>query len=208
MSTKQTLSFQAEVTQILHLVTHSLYSNKEIFLRELISNASDACDKLRFEALENSALFEDSPELVIRFSFYPARRTVTITAHVVVMTADAAVSPLAPRAETGPAPFMAQLPGHPVHRPAKVMWSVVARGTCAGTSPRVYWTSPVSATKKRPNLMPVSTLRTTLKALLGPCFGLFIWLLVLVCRFGFWCYTVTVCFNVYFDKTLSTILQG
>jgi molecular chaperone HtpG len=53
---KQTLSFQAEVKQILHLVTHSLYSNKEIFLRELISNASDACDKLRFEALDNAAL--------------------------------------------------------------------------------------------------------------------------------------------------------
>ena len=60
---KQTLSFQAEVKQILHLVTHSLYSNKEIFLRELVSNASDACDKLRFEALDNAALFEDAPNL-------------------------------------------------------------------------------------------------------------------------------------------------
>ena len=60
---KQTLSFQAEVKQILHLVTHSLYSNKEIFLRELVSNASDACDKLRFEALDNSALFEDATTL-------------------------------------------------------------------------------------------------------------------------------------------------
>ena len=59
---KQTLSFQAEVKQILHLVTHSLYSNKEIFLRELVSNASDACDKLRFEALDNTALFEDAAE--------------------------------------------------------------------------------------------------------------------------------------------------
>ena len=54
---KQTLTFQAEVQQILHLVTHSLYSNKEIFLRELISNASDACDKLRFEAINDAALF-------------------------------------------------------------------------------------------------------------------------------------------------------
>ena len=59
---KQTLSFQAEVKQILHLVTHSLYSNKEIFLRELISNASDACDKLRFEALDKPELYEGQPE--------------------------------------------------------------------------------------------------------------------------------------------------
>ena len=64
--TKQTLSFQAEVQQILHLVTHSLYSNKEIFLRELISNASDACDKLRFEALNDTALYEDAPNLEVR----------------------------------------------------------------------------------------------------------------------------------------------
>ena len=62
---KQTLSFQAEVKQILHLVTHSLYSNKEIFLRELVSNASDACDKLRFEALNDSALYEDAPNLEV-----------------------------------------------------------------------------------------------------------------------------------------------
>ena len=66
---KQTLSFQAEVKQILHLVTHSLYSNKEIFLRELISNASDACDKLRFEALNDAALFEDAPNLEVRVAF-------------------------------------------------------------------------------------------------------------------------------------------
>ena len=59
---KQTLSFQAEVKQILHLVTHSLYSNKEIFLRELISNASDACDKLRFEALDKPELYEDAAD--------------------------------------------------------------------------------------------------------------------------------------------------
>jgi molecular chaperone HtpG len=62
---KQTHSFQAEVSQLLHLVTHSLYSNSEIFLRELISNASDACDKLRFEALNNTALYEDAPELQV-----------------------------------------------------------------------------------------------------------------------------------------------
>ena len=65
MSQKQTLSFQAEVAQLLYLVTHSLYSNKEIFLRELISNASDACDKLRFEALNNTGLYEDAPNLEV-----------------------------------------------------------------------------------------------------------------------------------------------
>ena len=59
----QTLNFQAEVKQLLHLMIHSLYSNREIFLRELVSNASDACDKLRFEALENGGLFEDDAEL-------------------------------------------------------------------------------------------------------------------------------------------------
>ena len=69
MSSKQTLSFQAEVAQLLHLVTHSLYSNKEIFLRELVSNASDACDKLRFEALDNSALYEDQPTLQVKVAF-------------------------------------------------------------------------------------------------------------------------------------------
>ena len=66
---KQTHSFQAEVAQLLHLVTHSLYSNKEIFLRELVSNASDACDKLRFEAINDSGLYEDAPNLEVRLSF-------------------------------------------------------------------------------------------------------------------------------------------
>ncbi|MDO4591352.1 MAG: molecular chaperone HtpG, partial [Comamonadaceae bacterium] len=66
---KQTHSFQAEVAQLLHLVTHSLYSNPEIFLRELISNASDACDKLRFEALNDSSLYGDQPNLEVRVSF-------------------------------------------------------------------------------------------------------------------------------------------
>ena len=66
--TKKTLSFQAEVAQLLHLVTHSLYSNKEIFVRELISNASDACDKLRFEAINDTGLLEDAPNLEVRIS--------------------------------------------------------------------------------------------------------------------------------------------
>ena len=79
---KKTLSFQAEVKQILHLVTHSLYSNKEIFLRELVSNASDACDKLRFEALDNNALFEDQPNLEVRVSFDAEARTEIGRSHV------------------------------------------------------------------------------------------------------------------------------
>jgi len=89
---KQTLSFQAEVKQILHLVTHSLYSNKEIFLRELISNASDACDKLRFEALDRPELFEDAPNLDIRIVFDAAAKTITIRDNGIGMSADEAVS--------------------------------------------------------------------------------------------------------------------
>ncbi|MEY2953514.1 MAG: hypothetical protein RLZZ401_1601, partial [Pseudomonadota bacterium] len=71
---KQTHSFQAEVAQLLHLVTHSLYSNKEIFVRELISNASDACDKLRFEALGDASLLAEDPELRIRVGFDKSAR--------------------------------------------------------------------------------------------------------------------------------------
>src|SRR5215218_4196582 len=77
-ATKETLGFQAEVKQLLDLMIHSLYSNKEIFLRELISNASDACDKLRFEALTNKELFENDADLKIRVSFDKAARTITI----------------------------------------------------------------------------------------------------------------------------------
>ena len=68
-STKETLGFQTEVKQLLHLMVHSLYGNKEIFLRELVSNASDACDKLRFEAIADSALLEGDPEMKIRVSY-------------------------------------------------------------------------------------------------------------------------------------------
>src|SRR4030095_5034514 len=74
---KQTLSFQAEVKQILHLVTHSLYSNKEIFLREMISNASDACDKLRFEALDKPELYEGQSALEVRVAFDKDAKTIT-----------------------------------------------------------------------------------------------------------------------------------
>ena len=108
---KKTLSFQAEVKQILHLVTHSLYSNKEIFLRELVSNASDACDKLRFEALNNSALFEDTPNLEVRVAFDAEAKTITITDNGIGMSADEAVAHLGTIAKSGTREFMAALEG-------------------------------------------------------------------------------------------------
>ena len=108
---KQTLSFQAEVQQILHLVTHSLYSNKEIFLRELVSNASDACDKLRYEALNQSALYEDAPELEIRLIVDPDRKTLTIRDNGIGMSAEEAVSHLGTIARSGTREFMAKLEG-------------------------------------------------------------------------------------------------
>ena len=86
--TKQTHAFQAEVKQILHLVTHSLYSNKEIFLRELVSNASDACDKLRFEALDNNALYEDQASLEVRVMFDTEAKTLTIRDNGICMNAE------------------------------------------------------------------------------------------------------------------------
>jgi molecular chaperone HtpG len=108
---KQTLSFQAEVKQILHLVTHSLYSNKEIFLRELVSNASDACDKLRFEALDQAALYEDAPDLQVRVWFDADKKTITIRDNGIGMTADEAVSHLGTIAKSGTREFMAKLEG-------------------------------------------------------------------------------------------------
>ena len=106
---KQTLSFQAEVKQILHLVTHSLYSNKEIFLRELVSNASDACDKLRFEALNKPALYEDAPELQVRVAFDADVKTLTITDNGIGMSADEAVANLGTIAKSGTREFVAAL---------------------------------------------------------------------------------------------------
>ena len=108
---KQTHAFQAEVTQLLHLVTHSLYSNQEIFLRELISNASDACDKLRFEALNNNALYEDAPELQVRLSFDKAAKTLTITDNGIGMTAQEAIDHLGTIAKSGTKDFMSKLSG-------------------------------------------------------------------------------------------------
>ena len=109
--TKQTHSFQAEVAQLLHLVTHSLYSNQEIFLRELISNASDACDKLRFEALGDASLYGDQPELEVRVSFDKAARTLTITDTGIGMSEQEAIDNLGTIAKSGTKAFMEKLSG-------------------------------------------------------------------------------------------------
>jgi molecular chaperone HtpG len=105
------MSFQAEVKQLLQLMIHSLYSNKEIFLRELISNASDAADKLRFEAIANSGLFEDDPNLRIRVSFDKAARTITIDDNGIGMSRDEAISHLGTIARSGTKEFFANLSG-------------------------------------------------------------------------------------------------
>ncbi len=109
--TKQTLSFQAEVAQLLHLVTHSLYSNKEIFLRELISNASDACDKLRFEALNNATLYEDAPNLEVRVSYDKDAKTLTISDNGIGLTQQEAIDNLGTIAKSGTREFMGKLSG-------------------------------------------------------------------------------------------------
>jgi molecular chaperone HtpG len=108
---RETLGFQAEVKQLLGLMIHSLYSNREIFLRELISNASDACDKLRFEALHNEGLFEDDFELRIRVDYDPAARTLTVADNGVGMSRDEVVANLGTIAKSGTREFFAQLTG-------------------------------------------------------------------------------------------------
>jgi molecular chaperone HtpG len=107
--TKKTLAFQAEVAQLLHLVTHSLYSNKEIFVRELVSNASDACDKLRFEAINTPALYEDAPNLEVRISYDTAAKTLTIADNGIGMTQQEAIDHLGTIAKSGTKEFMGKL---------------------------------------------------------------------------------------------------
>jgi molecular chaperone HtpG len=112
MSTqKQTLSFQAEVAQLLKLVTHSLYSNPEIFLRELVSNASDACDKLRFEALDEAGLYETDPALRVRVSFDKAAATLTISDNGIGLSQQEAIDNLGTIAKSGTRDFMSKLSG-------------------------------------------------------------------------------------------------
>src|SRR6478609_8630166 len=108
---KTKLPLQAEVAQLLHLVTHSLYSNKEIFLRELISNASDACDKLRFEAIDQPALFEDQPRLEVRVAFDAEAKTLTITDSGIGMSQQEAIDHLGTIAKSGTKEFMGRLSG-------------------------------------------------------------------------------------------------
>ncbi len=110
-ATHETMSFQAEVKQLLHLMIHSLYSNKEIFLRELISNASDATDKLRFEAIANPALLENDADLAIRIETDSKARTITITDNGIGMSRDEAIRNLGTIARSGTKEFFEQLSG-------------------------------------------------------------------------------------------------
>ena len=110
-TTRETLGFQAEVKQLLNLMTHSLYSNKEIFLRELVSNAADAADKLRFEALSNNALYESDGELKIRISIDKAARTLTVSDNGIGMSRDEVVQNIGTIARSGTREFFESLTG-------------------------------------------------------------------------------------------------
>ena len=104
-------SFQAEVAQLLHLVTHSLYSNPEIFLRELISNASDACDKLRFEGINHPEYYENDPDLRVRVSLDKDRKTLTISDNGIGLSQQEAIDNLGTIAKSGTKDFMTKLTG-------------------------------------------------------------------------------------------------
>ena len=110
-ASRETLGFQTEVKQLLQLMIHSLYSNREIFLRELISNASEACDKLRFEALHNDALYENQSELNIRVSFDKEARTLTIADSGIGMSRDEVIANLGTIAKSGTRDFFSKLSG-------------------------------------------------------------------------------------------------
>lgn len=108
---KQTLGFQTEVKQLLHLMIHSLYSNKEIFLRELISNASDAADKLRFEALHKPELLQDDTELKIQIEVDEKARTITIADNGIGMSREEVIEHLGTIAKSGTREFLKSLTG-------------------------------------------------------------------------------------------------
>ncbi len=111
MSQKESMQFQTEVKQLLQLMIHSLYSNKEIFLRELISNASDACDKLRFEALQNNALLESDPELKVRILLDKEARTITLRDNGIGMSREEVIANIGTIAKSGTREFLDQLSG-------------------------------------------------------------------------------------------------
>ena len=108
---KETLEFQTEVRQLLNLMIHSLYSNKEIFLRELVSNASDACDKLRFEALADESLFEGDSDLKVRVTFDKEKRTVTVSDNGIGMSREEVVDNIGTIAKSGTRQFFDALTG-------------------------------------------------------------------------------------------------
>ena len=108
---KETMEFQTEVAQLLQLMIHSLYSNKEIFLRELISNASDACDKLRFEAVSDDSLLSDDSELKIQVEFDQEDRTITIRDNGIGMNREEVVNNIGTIAKSGTKEFLDQLTG-------------------------------------------------------------------------------------------------
>lgn len=110
-SASETLGFQAEVKQLLHLMIHSLYSNKEIFLRELVSNASDACDKLRFEAIDQPSLLEGDSELAITVRYDKDARSITISDNGIGLSREEAVANLGTIARSGTREFFSQLTG-------------------------------------------------------------------------------------------------
>src|ERR1700694_4699036 len=106
---RETLGFQAEVKQLLHLMIHSLYGNKEIFLRELVSNASDACDKLRFDAISDAALHEDGAALTIRVSYDKNARTITVSDNGIGMSRQEVIDHIGTIAKSGTREFFETL---------------------------------------------------------------------------------------------------
>src|SRR6478672_2222464 len=106
---RESLGFQAELKQLLHLMIHSLYGNKEIFLRELVSNASDACDKLRFESVADPHLLENDPALTIRVSVDPEARTITVSDNGIGMSRQEVVEHIGTIAKSGTREFFERM---------------------------------------------------------------------------------------------------
>ena len=133
---KETLGFQAEVKQLLQLMIHSLYSHKEIFLRELISNASDAADKLRFEALTDAALFETDSELKIRVSVDKDAKTITIRDNGIGMNRQEVIEHIGTIAKSGTREFFSKLSGDQ-KKDAQLIGQLASASTPASSSPTV-----------------------------------------------------------------------